>query len=398
MYLSQLDKRSEITPILVRLHESQKIYDLASDTDPEARLELAGVMYDLLEMKLSEKESILVADIFIALIRQAKKDLRCVISEHLSSLEGMPLRVALQIANDDIEVAQPVLEYSPVLGDLDLAYIIKSKGPEYWSTIARRKNLSGPVMEMLADTKDIDTALAIIENRHIQLTDETIGILVDIAQGSDVVAQPLILRDEITNDIAADLYSFVGEAIQQQIIAEYEIMVVDMKDTATATATASSAPADISEAVSDVLIDFVDEIEDKSAVFTPDKNHIDGAKDRKIKGLLRIGSIISIFKSGQTKSFIAQFSQFTGVEADVIEEMMMQASGQGLAIISKANGLEKQDFMSIFLLSSRLRNDGGDESVDVSDISSAVNYFDRVDKDMAQEILASTFGGTLIEH
>ena len=128
MDLSFLDKSSDVTPLLVRLYDSHKLYGLAKDKKPLARAELMSIISDLLGMNLSPRESELIADVLIALMRQAEKDLRQALAERLSMLEKAPLRLILQISHDEIEIAAPVLRNSAVLGELDLIYIIKSKG------------------------------------------------------------------------------------------------------------------------------------------------------------------------------------------------------------------------------------------------------------------------------
>lgn len=379
MNLSGLDKGSEIAPVLVRLYDSHKICGLARDKAPEARLALAQVMYDLLEMDLSEKEGLLVADILITLLRQAEKDLRCVISGHLASLPSVPLRVALQIANDEIDVAEPMLKHSPVLADLDLAYIIKANGAGHWRAIAARHDLGVQVMEMLAKTGDIETAIQLVENNKIVLSKAALGILVDIARGYDNLAQPLVMRDELTGDLAAKLYTFVGKAVQDYIVRHYQIDGLD-----------------VSRTVKKAVDNFVGEIEAGAKDMRPDQGHLNKAEALEIKGVLTIDRVISSLKNGQTRAFVAQFAQFTGLLPDVIEEVMSQVSGQGLAIISKAQGLEKQEFMSLFLLGGRLR-EGAGTAGGVGDITRAVSYFDRIDRDVAQKIVRQSFAGVLMK-
>src|SRR5688572_4950053 len=119
MDLSFLDKSSGVTPLLVRLYDSHKLYRLAKDRKPFARAELTSTVSALLDVALSARETELVADVLIALMRQAEKDLRQALAEKLSILDQVPLRLVLQIANDEIDVAAPVLRNSPILGDLD---------------------------------------------------------------------------------------------------------------------------------------------------------------------------------------------------------------------------------------------------------------------------------------
>lgn len=371
MDLSFLDKSSSVTPLLVRLYDSQKLYKLAKDKKPLARAELTTAVTDLLQMELSPRESELIADVLIELIRQAEQDLKEALSERLSVLDNVPLRLVLQIANDEIEVAAPVLKNSSVLGDLDLIYIIKSKTPEYWQAIAERKAMSDQVLNILADTRDFETAVTLAENENITLTEHALGILADIAQGSDKLAQPLLRRNEVTEELARSLYEFVGQALKQYITENYPV---------------ESAAAN--EAVDEIVLDFVEE--KQATEFTPSAQMLKAADRYKDKGLLTVKLMLGTLRRGQIAAFIAQFSGFTGLPSQTIEELLQQTSGQGLAVACRAFEIDKPDFVSIYLLTNRVRNDVS--MVDVKDMNRAVQYYDRIKPGVARDIIKNSSG------
>ncbi len=372
MDLSFLDKSSTVTPLLVRLYDSHKLYSLAKDKKPYARVELTGVVSDLLEMDLSMKEGELIADVLIALLRQAEKDLRGALAERLSTMDSVPLRLVLQMANDEIEIAEPILRKSPVLGDLDLIYIVKSKSAEYWRKIAQRNALSEQVVELLADTRDLETAINLVENKGIVLTDYTLSILSDIAQGEETLAAPLLRRDEVTADIAGKLYQFVGQDIKQFILDNYELESQVLLDV-----------------IDDVVLDLVD-IDEKSELL-PTASMEKSADRFAEKGLLTVKLMLSTLKRGQVPAFIAQFAKFSGLDAKTVLEILMQPNGQGLAVACKAFDILKPDFVSIFLLTNGLRN--GSSMVDTQDINRAISYYNRVTAEVAKRIMKNSLDG-----
>jgi uncharacterized protein (DUF2336 family) len=369
MDLSFLDKSSGVTPILVRLYDSHRLYDLAKDKKPLARAELTSAVTDLLGMDLSPRESELVADVVIALLRQAETDLRQAIAERLSIMDDVPLRLILKMANDEIDVAGCVLKNSPVLGPLDLIYIIKSKGPEHWRAIALREQMSNQVMNLLADTRDFGTALALVENTKIRLTDHTLGVLSDLAQKNEILAQPLLRRDEVSPQMAATLYEYVGQELKEYIRAHYELD----KETVMA-------------ALDDVVLEMVDTTANNETL--PNLSMLKAADRFKEKGLLTIALMLGTLKRGQIQSFVAQFSRFTKLEPITIAEILSQPSGQGLAVTCRAFGIQKPDFISIFLLTSRIREN--EKVADPKDIARAVHYFDNIRPDVAENILRNS--------
>ncbi|MCB9982067.1 MAG: DUF2336 domain-containing protein [Rhodospirillales bacterium] len=370
MDLGFLDKTSAVTPLLVRLYDSQKLHSLASDEQPLARAELTSAVSELLEMDLSPKESELIADVLIGLMRQAEIDLREALSERLAILDNVPLRLILQLANDEIPVAAPVLSKSSVLGDMDLIYIIKSKGPDYWQAIARREEMSNQIMNLLVDTRDLGTAIELAKNENIHLTQHTVTVLSDMAQKSDALAAPLLRRDEVTPELAKALFQYVGEEIKAQIKTMYGVEATS-----------------VVEAVDEVILEMVESSEATSE-FMPNEIALRAAERYKQKGLLTMKLMLGTLRRGQVAAFIAQFSKYTGLPAKTTLEILSQTSGQGLAVACKAFDVAKEDFVSIFLLSNRVRNQG--RMVELSDLNKAVNYYTRIKQDVARGIIKNS--------
>ncbi len=369
MDLSFLDKSSGVTPLLVRLYDSHKLYGLAKDKKPMARAELTSAVSALLEMDLSPRESELIADVMIALMRQAEKDLRQALAERLSMIDKAPLRLILQIANDEIDIAGPVLRNSNVLGELDLLYIIKSKGGEYWREIAARKQLSDHVMNILADTRDFDTAITLAENTDINLTQHTVTVLSELAQKNEDIAVPLLRRDDISTDIVTKLYQFVSQEMKSYIVENYDV------DTDLLT-----------NAIDDIVLELVEVAEENQ--FAPTPAVIKSVERFKEKGLLTVKMMLATLKRSQMQTFVAMFAKYTGLPVDTVISILKQSSGQGLAVACRAFDISKQDFISLYLLSNRLRNGG--KMVDLKEITRAITYYDRIQPDIAKGIIENS--------
>jgi len=377
MDLSFLDKSSNVTPLLVKLYDSHKLHGLAKDSEPLARAELTSAISELLEMELSPKESELIADVLIGLMRQAELDLRAALAERLALIDSTPLRLILKLANDEIEVAGPVLSQSAVLSDLDLIYIIKSKGPEYWQAIARREDMSNQLMNLLADAHDIDTAIVLAENEKITLTEHALTTLSDLAQNSDALALPLLRRDDVDKNIARALFKYVGKDLKDLIREEYGI-----------------SEGSIIDSVDEVILDLVEATEAVNE-FAPTISMLKVADRYKEKGLLTMKLMLGALRRGQIPGFIAQFSKYTGLSSMTTLEIMSQSSGQGLAVACKAFEISKEDFVSVFLLTNRLRNNG--QMVDLKDLTKAINYYNRIRTEVARGIVQNSMDEELLK-
>lgn len=365
-----LDHSADVMPLLVDVYDTHRLYELARNKNPEAKAELAAAIGILLEKQLSAQESELIADIMIELMRKAAVDLRKAVAERLAQSEKVPLRLLLHLANDEIDVADIILRQSPLLCDLDLIYIIKSKDADYWRAIAKRANLSGKLMGILAESGDVGTALNLIENTAIKLTPHVLNLFCDLAQKNLNLAPPLLMRDEITAPMAAKLYAFVGKDLKAQIKERFDL-------------TPDETSAAIEE-IDSVLKEMSQSLEESNTA--PSLDMIEAAKASKEKAPPNLADMLKILQRGQLQSFVAQFSVYADMDVSLLVSVLLQDSGQGLAVVCRALNMVKSDFMSIYLLTSRIRNK--DVMVDPKKMTRAVNYFNEITPELARDILS----------
>jgi len=365
MSLRGFEKSPAIAPLLVRLHESHKLYNLAKDKSPAAQAELTGAVVELLDVELSPRESELLTDVLIALARQAEKDLRTALAERLSILDNVPLRLVLHLANDEIDVAAPVLRNSTVLNDLDLIYIIKAKGADYWQAIAARGELSSQVIDMLAGTRDIDTAVVLSKNERICLTEAAINILGEMAKTNETIARPLLARPEIPEALARSLYAHVGAELKAYLRTYY-----DVGDEA------------VKQVAEDIVVEFSDS---PSSVFMPSKHMIDAAEKFSLLGMLNMQVMMDTLQRGQIATFIAFFAKYSGVPVARIHDSLRETCPKGLAIACRALGVQKPDFSRIYLMTNRMRSP--ERIVNQHDMMEVLAYFDSVRPEVAQRIV-----------
>lgn len=354
----------DVAPILVRLYDSHRLYSLAKDETPLARAELTSAVVELLEKDLGPRERELISDVLISLMRQAERDLRQAISERLSVIEGAPLRVVLHIANDEIGVAEPMLKNSEVLSDLDLLYIIKGKTPEYWTAIASRRRLSDGVMNVLADTRDSETIKTLSANDGLRLSRHVLEIACEMAEQSEGIARPLLMRSDVPETIARRLYACVGSELKNYIRDYY-----GLHDLAA------------SDAVDDIVLEFSGA---KQNPFMPSQNAIEAADLFAKTGKLSLQNMMDVLQRGQYASFIAMFARFSGLAVGQVHEMLQESSGKVLAITCRALQLSKGDLSRIYMMTQRVRS--ADRIVDHKDMMRCLAVYDKIELATAREI------------
>lgn len=337
MAFEPIEKTPGVSPLLVRLYDTHNLYSLAQNKGSgDACLELTTVMVDLLTVKLSEKESELITDVLLALMKQAESDLKIALSERLSSMENVPLRMILALANDEISIADSVLRNSPVLHDMDLAYILKAQGIEHGRSIAVRPGLSGALIDLLADMKDLIIAQNLASNDRIDMTTHAFDIIADMAQDHEDLAQPLASRGDLPKEIADKIYRFVSNEIQKQLHERFgndaNKLIIELEDVTQEI----THPALGNENTYSQLIET--------------------AQRLRRAGELRLSTIIAALRRGQPATFMADLAVYADLPIDIVKRLLKQETGRGLAIICKLRDVPKSDFVSLYLLTERFRS------------------------------------------
>lgn len=379
MDLRLLEKSAHVAPFLLRLHDSHKLYQQAKENRPEAMKALTGAVVDLLSQKLEGREQDLLTDVVAGLMRQAETDLRQALAQRMATMPDVPLQLILNLVNDDIMIAAPVLRKSPVLNDLDLIYIIKSRGADYWHAIAARENLSPDIINMLADKRDAGTAIVLSENQRIRLTGHAMEILAEMAEQSEAIARPLLMRKELPSAFAERLYDHVGQELKNYIKTFFDYMPDEL----------AFVVEDSIFGIADSDMDLVLEQPQAPAVddeYLPGEGAMVAARQLAESGQLNLNLIVQTLGQGKIPMFIAMMAVFSGLPAREVVSIMAQPSARKLALICRAHDIFKSDFARMYLLTNRMRSES--KLVNHSDMLAALAYFDKLRPDDARRILA----------
>lgn len=137
-----------------------------SVTRNQGQMLLAHVeSYCLLRRPTASEISVL-KEMFYAMISKSGLPIRRQISIALARNPYTPRQIAIYLALEPVEVATPVLLYSPVLGDRDLEAILKRGDAGHARVIARRSELGANIVKMLYSASDNDPSLLDILERN----------------------------------------------------------------------------------------------------------------------------------------------------------------------------------------------------------------------------------------
>lgn len=197
---------------------------LARDPAVEARQRLLlGVVALCDACPPSGEVSPVLAEIFLTLARRAERDIRKVLSQKLAHAEWAPAALVNILALDEIEIARPLLESSPILQDDDLLRVLVEASLEHQIAVARRPGISGRVADAVIDRAEPAVLMALTTNRTAEVSAEGVRRLVEHSRRIAALRGPLTRHPLLTEALAEQLYQWVGTALRQALAARFTV-------------------------------------------------------------------------------------------------------------------------------------------------------------------------------
>ena len=352
--------------------ELDQLLSLARDKSAEGRKLLLDTVTDLFSEEgrvLNEREHALMTDILCKLIRDVEMRVRRELSERLAQRENAPLEIVKLLANDEIEVARPVLVTSKVLRDVDLVEIVRHRTQQHQHSIAMRREVSEFVSEALVEAGNADVIKALLDNPNAKISEATLEYLVDESRRVDSYQEPLVRRSDLSPELARRMCLWVGAALRSYILDNYDI-----------------DPTELDDLLEDVTTDTVETL-------PPPDSKVESQDDAAGRLAQRLAEeqrltpdiLVQTLRQGEITLFEAMFAQMTRLRRRLMGRLIYEPGGEGLVIACRALQVDKPTFTSIFLLSRKGRP--GDQVVDPRELSRVISLFDRVKPDAAQQVL-----------
>src|SRR5690242_17331162 len=187
---------------------------------------VSGLLFEG-EGELKPEVRTLIDQILVGLIGQVERQVRQKVSERISKLTAPPLALTKLLAGDEITVAASILEHSPALTERDLLTIISEATADHRQVIAKRPALSASISAALAarhETKVIETLLA---NAGAIIPADVFEDLVALSKSVESIRKPLLLRGDLSKDLAHQMFWWVTAAMRHIILERF---AVDQKE------------------------------------------------------------------------------------------------------------------------------------------------------------------------
>lgn len=199
---------------------NSSLVDLARESSSEKRRQLLQEVSDLFVQGAdahSDRETMLFGDVLARLLDQVPVDDRAALSSRVATLEKTPRELALKLAEDEIQVAAPILQHSPALTDTDLVALASRKSQGHLQAISQRSTLSETVTDVLVDRGDKDVLHSVTRNLGARFSETGFATLADRASDDHELGEALSFRADMPIGIANTLVARLSPAARQRL-------------------------------------------------------------------------------------------------------------------------------------------------------------------------------------
>ncbi len=349
----------------VSAFDLQELVKLARDKSQKSRSILVTAINDLYsdeEQLLSDQDRAIMLEIIRQLIHEVEKSVRRTLAEHLATQADAPEDLIVTLANDDIEVAYPILVKSDVLKDPELIEIVQHRTMEHQVAIALRSSISEQLSDALVETDNEEVVTTLLSNQCAAISNSTMNHLVEQSTKVPGYQGPLVRRHDLSPELVKRLYWGVSAALRQHIIQNYEMDPSDIDETMEIT---------VKKALGAKIVgpDQANEMQEPGAQADEDDVHI----------------LIRLLRQGEIPMFLDKFTSLTRLRLTLVRRLLFEPGGEGLAIACKAIGLDKSTFVSIFIWFRQGRL--GHKEVEDEELSRSLSFFDVTSIVAARAIL-----------
>lgn len=329
--------------------------------------ELGEILADV-PASLDRVEYEIAADIVRRLIREIEGDIKLRLAERLAETPDAPRELVVALANDEIDIARPLLTMSAALADEDLVEIVRQRGMAHRLAIASREGVSETVAAALVEAGDSDVMRELLENRSARIAEATYAYLAELSRERDELQKPLVGREDLPGDVAARLYGWVAADLKRRIRERHPF-------DAWAVEWAGEMEWAIEEAAVEAASDHAQAYDWGTATDRlADAIQAERLNDPAI--------LVKTLRQGHVSLFEAIFARLAELPIKIARRVLYQPDGRALAVSARALGMERAHYLALAHLVRRTSSTEGrllpEAECQGGPPEGAVALFDRV--------------------
>jgi uncharacterized protein (DUF2336 family) len=184
-------------------------------------LALAATLSDQLMARAETAE--VIGDLLMSLLVAASRELRISIAGKLADATWAPRELALALALEDFEIAEPVVARCRALLEDDLLTIAERGGTAHRRAIAGRPDVTERVCDAVAAAIEPEVLVALLENHRAFLSPGALRICIEAARNEAALHRPLVDRDDLPAEFVEAVYLVVADSLRAEIALKYHV-------------------------------------------------------------------------------------------------------------------------------------------------------------------------------
>jgi uncharacterized protein (DUF2336 family) len=311
----------------------------------------------------SEEQIGLFDDVMARLVIDIEAKARSILAQRLAPIANAPSGVIRSLAfDDDIEVAQAVLQHSARLDDSALVANASSKSQRHLFAISQRRQLSEAVTDALVERGNREVLHSVINNNG--------------ARFSDSGFRTLVTRSAWDGDLAI----FVGK---RRDLPRAHFLVLLEKASATVRARLTAENPHAEATVKNVVEEVTKDIRDTSRKTSPDFAAAQAAVEQ-LHRLRRIGEaeVLQYARERKFEETAIALSILSDTPIDVVERALLDPGAEIVLILAKVAGLAATTTKALLLLRA------ADRGMSTKDLDQALASFNRLQPETARRVLS----------
>lgn len=318
--------------------ELDRLIALSKNSSKRGRRQLFNNITELFlkdEERMSQQEHALVIGILSKLLSEIETTIRQNLAEELADLEDVPHGLITLLANDEIDVARPILFKSHLLAEPDLIEIIQNRSKEHLLAIAERDDLNTTLSDLLISHGDEDVISHLIENGDAKISRKSMEYLVEESRRIDRFQEPLVARHDIPADLAHKMFWWVSAALRRHILEHFEIDELELHEKIVA-ATKTEYRYDVAAKSSNA-----------------DKLIAELVKRKELNEKF----LVQALRGRQIRLFVIGLAELSGLDYLKISRFIYDPNAEALLVVLKALEFSRSSFSSVYLLTRNISHD-----------------------------------------
>lgn len=311
-----------------------KLLQLAGESSSEKRRELLRDVTDLFFATTdtrTDREAELFDNILCSIAQEMPQEALVSLSRRFATAADAPQELVKRLAQDVIEVAQPVLTRSRQLSDEDLIGIVLARSQEHIRAVAVRSRVSSSVSDAIVQRGDDQTLGVLVANEGARLSRSALETVVDRARINPELQEGVVHRRDMPLDLLNELYFDVQQRLREAILERNAAM--DPAELDAALLRARGRLRQEAQAVSDDL-----RKAEKDVRALSNAGRLDGA------------SLLGFHRAEKPHHFLAGLAEMTGLDYESVRSILRKRDLDALAMICRASEMERALFVSLAVL------------------------------------------------